>query len=160
MSISAKYSSYKLGNLKIAVFVLVVFSVWCAYDGYYNKTFIEKHTEQVELEDGTTVEKPDHTLIFCQKFPFVGFPLAAIAILSFITKRNKQIVADSDGLILCCGNKIPYNTINEIDHTEYDTKGHFSLKYNQNDKTKSLKLSDKTWDGLEKVLDELISKMS
>ena len=160
MSISAKYSSYKLGNLKIAAFVLVAFSIWCVYDGYYSESFIEKHTETIELEDGTTVEKPDHTLIFCQKFPFVGFPMAAIAVFAFITKRNKQILADSDGLILSCGGKISYDTIQEIDHTEYDTKGNFTVKYNSGGKQKSLKLSNKTWDELDKVLDELISKMS
>jgi hypothetical protein len=160
MSIIAKYSHYKLGNLKIAAGVLIAFSVWCVYDGYYSESFIEKHTETVELEDGTTIEKPNHTLIFCQKFPFVGFPLAAIAVLGFITKRNKQLVADSDGMILSCGEKILYKNIEEIDHTEYEKKGFFLIKYQQNGKQKSLKLSNKTWDELEEVLDELVSKMS
>jgi predicted histidine transporter YuiF (NhaC family) len=46
------------------------------------------------------------------------------------------------------------------DHTDYKKNGKFSLKYTKNSQEKKIVLSDKTWDGLEKILDCLITKIS
>ncbi|MFI4910670.1 MAG: hypothetical protein ACIAQZ_03280 [Sedimentisphaeraceae bacterium JB056] len=152
MNIVAKYSSYRLGNIKIAIGVLIVLSIWCVYDGYHNQKFIDKHTKA----DG----KADHTLIFSQKFPYFGVIATFGFAGAFVKRRRMQLTADDDVLVLSNGKKVPYDNIEEIDHTAFDENGKFSFKYMENGQEKSVTLSKKTWDDLEKLLKHLISKIS
>jgi hypothetical protein len=151
MSIVAKYSNYRLTNLKIAVAVLIVISIWCAYDGYFNEKFIEKHTR-----DG----KPDDTLIFHEKFPYFGVVAAFGVAGSFVHYRKKKVVAEDDAIVISDCEKIPYDAIDEIDHTEFDDSGKFTVKYHSDGGDKTVVLSRKKWDDLEKVLEFLIAKIS
>ncbi len=152
MSVSATYSKHKLGNYRIAVIALVALSIWCAYDGYYNQDFIEKHT----TEEG----KADDTLIFCQKFPFLGIPAALAAGGAFFYFRKKELTADEQALVLSSGKQIDYDKIQEIDHTDFEKKGKFQIKYAENESEKFITLSDKKWDNLNGILEHLISKIS
>lgn len=152
MDIIAKYSSYRLGNLKIAVAVLLGLSVWCVYDGYFNQKFIDKHT---------TVEgKADDTLICHKYFAYIGVPGAAAVLAVFAVKRKKQIIAKNDCLVLEDGSSIAYKSIEELDQTDYDIDGKFKLTYISGGNEKSVVFSNKNWDGLDKLLDFLITKIS
>lgn len=151
MDIVAKYSNYRLGNIKIAIFVLLGLSVWFAYDGYYNPKFIDKHTVE---------GKPDDTLIVHKYFAFFAVPGAAVATAAFFMLRKKQIVAGQDALQINPVCSIPYDSIEEVDHTDYDASGNFTITYADGGVNKKLVLSRKQWDGLEKVLDFVISKIS
>ena len=152
MDLIAKYSSYRLGNIKIAVAVLLGISVWCVYDGYYNQKFIEKHT----IAEG----KADDTLIFHRYFAYFGVPGAIAAAGAYMVLRKKQLTAGDDGLILDNGDKILYKAIEELDHTDYDLDGKFKITYICSGSEKAIFLTNKKWDGLDKVLECLISKIS
>ncbi len=152
MDIVAKYSSYRLGNIKIAIFVLLGLSVWFVYDGYYNQKFIDKHT--------SAEGKADDTLIVHKYFAYFSIPIAAAAAAAFFVNRKKQIVASQDALLISEGCRIPYDVIEEVDHTDFDTSEKFSITYAEGGVNKKLVLSKKKWDGLDKVLEYVISKIS
>ncbi len=152
MDIVAKYSSYKLGNMKIAFFVLLGLSAWCIYDGYFNQKFIEKHT---------SVEgKADDTLIFHKYFAYFGLPAAGAAAALFFVSKKKRIVAGQDALQVSADCRIAYSTIEEVDHTDYDATEKFCITYTDGGTEKKLVLNRKKWDGLDEVLEFVISKIS
>ncbi len=152
MDTVAKYSSYRLGNIKIAIFVLLGLSAWFVYDGYYNQKFIDKHT--------SAEGEADHTLIFHKYVAYFSVPAAGVAAVAFFINRKKRIVAGQDALQVNDGLSIPYDTMEEIDHTEYDTSGKFSITYVDGGANKKLVLTKKSWDNLDKVLEYMISKIS
>lgn len=151
MDIVAKYSKYRLGNIKIAIFALLGLSVWFVYDGYYNQKFIDKHTVE---------GKADDTLIFHKYFAYFGLPGAAAATALFFISRKKMIIADDKGLKLSCGSQIPYDSIEEVDHTDYDTSEKFIITYTEGGSDKKLILTKKKWDSLDGILERVISKIS
>jgi hypothetical protein len=148
MAIEAPLSKYKKQNFLIIAAVLIGAGVWFAYDGYKNPSFIEKHTV-----DGV----PDHTLIFHQKSPpfFIGAGVL-VGVYFFIVK-GKKLVADENELI--SGNvRIPYDAIEKINKTYFDSKGFFILTYTEQEK--EIKISDRTYDNLPAVLDHIVAKIS
>ena len=152
MAIEASLSKYKKGNLKIAMVVLLGLSLWFAYDGYYNKSFIEKHTNEAS--------EADSTLKFNRQSPPYFFGGAIIVGAYYLVIRNKKVVAGDDGLVV--NNKtIAYDSIEKIDKTHFDSKGHFVITYkNQSGQEASQKLSSRTYDNLSPVLEHLIAKIS
>ena len=48
----------------------------------------------------------------------------------------------------------------ELDHTDYDLDGKFKITYICDGSEKAIFLANKKWDGLDKVLECLISKIS
>ncbi|MHC4638410.1 MAG: hypothetical protein ACYTBP_05545 [Planctomycetota bacterium] len=153
MAITAPLSKYKKNNVLIAVVVCIGLAAWLGYDGYMNKTFIEKHT----MDEGT----PDSTLAINRKAPFYLLGAAVLAGIYFVTIRNKKIVADGNELIINDKDRIPYDSIEKIDKTFFDSKGYFVISYKKNEHQESeLRLSDRIYDNLPAVLDELVSKIS
>ena len=88
-------------------------------------------------------------------------PLAALLfIVRFGILKNKKIVAGDTGLVTE-KQTISYDSIEKIDKTHFDSKGYFIITYkNADDGESQLKISDKNYDNLGAVLDELITKIS
>jgi len=151
MPIEASVSKYKKNNFKIAVVVLLGMAIWFGYDGYFNEKFQKKNTE-----NGV----PNSTLAFNQKSPPYLLGGAVIAGVFLLLTRNKKVVADDTGLI-ANNQTIAYDKIEKIDKTHFESKGYFVITYkNQQGDDSQLKLSDKTYDNLGAILDEVVAKIS
>lgn len=153
MAIEAPLSKHKRNTFLIWMVVLIGFGVYCIYDGYFNEAFIEKNTDA----DG----KADSTLLFNQKSP--PFFIAAAVILGvwLLAIKNKKLTADDTELVIDGKKKIPYESIQKIDKTLFESKGHFTLTYRgQNGKEVDITLSDRTYDNLGAVLEHLVAKIS
>lgn len=153
MAIEAPISKFKKKNLIIYIVVCVGLAAWCAYDGYFNEDWIKKHTDT----DGN----PKAYLVFNRKAPsyFVGAALLLVAYL--FTIRNKKIIADENELVISDKERISYDSIQKIDKTNFKAKGFFLITYkNKNGNEVNRKLSDRAYDNLGAILDELVTKIS
>ncbi len=156
MAIEAKLSKYKRNNWLITITVLLVVTGWFAYDGYISEKFQEKHT--ITNEDGEQV--PDSDLVFNRISPpfFLGGAIAA-AICFFLIKDKKVIASDT--AIITERLEIPYDNIEQIDKTKFDSKGFFIITYkNDQGGEQTLRLSDRTYDNLPAVLDEIVKQIT
>ena len=153
MAIEAPISKYKKNGLLIYIVVCLAVSAWFAYDGYRNEKFIEEHT----LENGT----PDSTLVFNRKAPPFGLGIAVLLVGYFLVIKNKKLVADETDLILSATEKIPYDSIQKIEKTHFESKGFFVLTYKDSSgKELECKISKRKYDNLSAVLDHLVGKIS
>lgn len=152
MTIEAPVSKYRKTNLKIYIIACIVVTIWLGYDGYFNKKFIEKNTE-----DG----KPNGTLVFNQKAPpFVAGVAVLLGIYLFVI-RNKKLIAYENELTFSDKEKISCDSIQEINKTKFKSKGYFVITYkDQNGREVKRKISDKKYSNLEAVLDHLVAKIS
>lgn len=150
MAVEAPLSNYKKKNILIIAAVLIGVGGWFAYDGYKNQAFIDKHTV-----DGLA----DSTLNFNRKAPPFMIGAGILLGIYFVMVKGKKIVADENGLI--CGKaEIAYDAIEKINKTHFDKKGFFIITYSDDGQNKELKLSDRTYDNLPAVLDQIVSKIS
>lgn len=150
MSIEAPLSKYRKHNTMIFIGILVILSVWFWYDGHYNQKFIDKHTVN---------GNPDSTLVFNRKSPPYILAAAAIVAIRFWLNKNKKVVADDQGLH-CDGVTIPYDKIESIDKTHFESKGVFIVHYQDSGQKKEVKLSDRAYDNMPAILDHLVSKIT
>jgi hypothetical protein len=152
MAVVAPYCQYKKTNFKIYIVILLIAAIYFAYDGFYNQTFIKKHTN---------IGKPDSTLVFNRKSPPFFLAGAAIFAVWFWKVKDKKLVADDEALVFSEKDKIPYNSIDSINKTNFDTKGFFIIEYKLPDGQKlQRKISDRTYDNLNTVLELLVSKIA
>ncbi|MHC4692602.1 MAG: hypothetical protein ACYS67_07660 [Planctomycetota bacterium] len=152
MAIEAPISKFKRNGLIIWMAACIGAGAWLAYDGYFNEKFKEKHTN----EDGT----PDSTLAFNQKSPpyFIGAGLLLGAYWFVI--RNKKLIADETELVFSDKDKIAYDSIQQINKTYFKSKGRFVITYtDENDKEVNRKISDRSYDNLEPILDHLVAEL-
>jgi hypothetical protein len=154
MAIEAPLCNYKNNNFKLGIIILIVAAAWFAFDGYYSDTFQKKHT----LPDG----KPDSTLVFHRKWGPTSFVIGAVLLAGYFWMvRGKKIIADEQGLIFSEDEKINYDAVQSINKSNFDSKGYFVVVYKDeagNDKKR--KISDKTYDNLAAILDQLVSKIT
>ena len=149
----ATFSKFKKQNLLIFMTIAILAAGYCVYDGYFNESFIKKHTSQ----DGV----PSSTLVFNQKSPPYFVAIAVLFAVRFFMVRNRKITTNDNGLNISRKLAIPFDKIQSINKTNYDQDGYFTLTYKDDSKNeKSLKLSSKTYDNIDTVLDEIISKIS
>ncbi len=153
MAIEAPYSKYRKTNFKIAIVLLVVLAGWFFYDGYFNEKFRKEHSNPSGA--------PDSTLAFNQKSPpWLILAAAAAGVYLFIISSRK-IIAEENELIISHKEKIPYDAIQKIDKTHFESKGFFIITYNDKDGPEvSRKLSDRVYDNLSAVLEHLVAKIS
>lgn len=150
MAIEAPLSKYKKQNFLIIAAVLIGAGLWFAYDGYVNKKFIEKNTV-----DGV----PNSTLNFNRKAPPFMIGAGILLGVYFFVVKGKKLTADENELI--SGSvRIPYDAIEKVNKTNFDSKGYFILTYKDNGQEKDLKVSDRTYDNLPAVLDHIVAKIS
>lgn len=162
MSIEAPISKFKKNNLKIYIGVCIVAALIFGYDGYLSKyewsgRYKSFYTKHVIDNDG----KPTATMKFNIYSPPVFIGAAILLGLYFLSVSKKKIVADENDLILDPNEKIPYDSIQKIDKTYFDSKGFFVLTYKKSDGAQvDRKLSDRTYDNLKEILEHLISKIT
>ena len=156
MPIEAKLSRYKRNNWVIIIVVLAGLGIWCIRDGYYNEKFIEKNTTTNEAGE----EVQGEWLIVNQKAPpFLFAGAIAAAIYLFLIKGKKVIAADTS--LITEKLEIPYDNIEQIDKTNFDSKGYFVLTYKDSQGSEqTLRLSDRTYDNLPAVLDEIVKQIT
>jgi hypothetical protein len=151
MPIVAPISKYKKTNCLIYSFICLILALWFGYDGYINKSFIQKHSN----EDGSA----NPTLIFNQKSPPFFAGAAVLLFIYFLTIKNKKLIADENELKLS-DKKIPYDAIEKIDKTYFDSKGRFTITYSQNNRQCDYTFSSQKYDNLKEILDTLVKKIS
>lgn len=158
MAIEAPISKSRKNNLKIYAAACIIFAIVFAYDGYLSKyewshrsSFYKKH-----IKEG----QPDDTMIFNRISPIFLVALAAVLIGRLRTLTDKKLLADENELIITDKEKIPYDSIQKIDKTNFDSKGFFLITYKNKDGSEvNRKISDKTYDNLEAILDKLVAKI-
>ncbi|MCX5645135.1 MAG: hypothetical protein NTZ17_10705 [Phycisphaerae bacterium] len=153
MAIEASLSKYKRNSFLIGIAACIVFALWFAYDGRVNQEFIAKHT----TEQG----HPDGTLVFNQKSP-PFFAVGAVLIGAYwYAIRNRKLVAAEDALIVAGRRRIPYDAIEKIDKTYFETKGLFTIAYkNESGRLVHCKLSDRQYDNLKPIVDHLVAQIT
>jgi len=153
MAIEAPISKHKKNNYKTYIVVCIIAAIWFGYDGYLSKKFKAAHTQQ----DG----KPDSTLVFNRWAPlfFIG---GAVLFGFYLSKiQNRKIVAGETELVISNKDRIPYDSIQKIDKTYFDSKGYFIVTHkDSNGREVSRKLSDRNYDNLGAILDHLVAKIS
>ncbi len=71
------------------------------------------------------------------------------------------MIADENDLIISDKERIPYDSIQEIDKTHFKSKGHFVITYkDKNGKEVDRKITDRQYDNLEPVLDHLVAEIT
>ena len=153
MAIEAPISKYKKSNYKIAIAVCLGLAIWCVYDGYFNKDFMEKYSDA----EGN----PVGWLVINRKAPPYLLGVTALLVGYLLVLRKKKLIADERELVFSNKNKITYDSIEKIDKTYFEKKGVFVITYkNENGREANRKLSDKKYDNLSAVLDHLVEKIS
>lgn len=153
MAIEAPLGKSKRTNFKIYIAICIGLAIWFGYDGYFNEEFIEKHKDA----EGS----PDSTLVFNQKSPPFFIGAAALLGVYLYAVRNKKLIAGENELVINDKEKISYDSIQKIDKTHFGSKGFFIVTYKNKDGGEvNRKISDRTYDNLAAVLDELVAKIS
>jgi hypothetical protein len=153
MAIEAPYSKFKKNNLKIYIAICIGLAIWCIYDGYFNEKFIEKHTDA----DGN----PKGWLIVNRNAPAYLIGAAVLLGLYLFVARNRKVVAEENQLTISDKKRIPYDSIQKIDKTYFGSKGFFIITYkDENDNEINHKLSDRDYDNLAAILDDLVIKIT
>jgi hypothetical protein len=159
MAIEAPISKHQKKNLKLYAIFCVVFAIVFGYDGYLSKYEWSKRTGFYEehVVDG----KGDETMIFNRYAPIALLFGAAMFMFRHQMIKGRKLVADEDGLFLSDGSKIAYDAIEKIDKTHFQKKGFFVISYKNSVGSEiKLRISDIKYDGLEAVLELLVSKIS
>jgi hypothetical protein len=152
MAIEAPISKHSKTNLVIYIVVCIVVAIYCAYDGYFNKKFIKNHAPD---------DIPDATLILNQKAPPVFIAVAVLFGIKLYLMRKKKLIADENELIFNDKEKIAYDAIQQINKTNFESKGYFLITYKkENGKEADRKISNRTYDNLKPVLDHLVAKIT
>lgn len=153
MAIEAPLSRYKRTNFKIYIGVCLVMAAWFAYDGYFNESFIEEYTN----EDGN----PQWELVLNRNAPPVLVVVAIFIGGCFYAVRGRKVVADEKELVVAGKKRIPYDTIEAIDKTHFERKGHFTIVYKDGTGAeKKQRLTDRQYDNLGTVLDHLVAQIT
>jgi hypothetical protein len=153
MMIEAPTSKFKKTNLKIYIALCVGLAIWFAYDGYFNKTFMQENTN----DNG----QPNATLVINQKAPPFLIGTAGLLGIYFFAIKNKKLLADDRELVMSPQRKIPYDAIEKIDKTYFEKKGVFTITYkDKNGNEVDLKMSDRKYDNLGSMLDHLVAQIS
>lgn len=153
MAITAPLSRYKKNRCLIWMAILTGFAAYCVYDGYFNDVFKANHSD--------AQGNPDSTLVFNRKAPPYLIGTAIFIGTYFFTMRGKKVVAEASELIIDDREKIAYDSIEKIDKTNFKSKGYFVITYKDSTgREVNRKISDRLYDNLEVVLNEIVSKIS
>jgi hypothetical protein len=157
MAVEAPLSKFKKNNVKIFIAVLVGLAIWCVYDGYLNEKFIEEHTKGY----GTENAQPYGWLVVNRKAPPFLIGGAVVLAVYLLIIKDRKLTADDTKLTISGTKSIAYDKIERIDKTHFDAKGYFVITHvAEGGKEADLKLSDRMYDNLSAVLDELVAKIS
>ena len=155
MAIEAPFSKHRRNYMLIWIAVLVGFGIYCIYDGYFNQEFIEENTIKNEAGE----EKMGEWLIVNRYAPYAMIPGAIFMAIRFLMVKDKKIVAGETSLKVGSV-EVPYDSIEKITKTFFDKKGYFTVTYTDGGKEVDLKLSDRNYDNMPAILDELVKQIS
>ena len=159
MAIEAPISKHQKKNLKLYAVFCIVFAIVFGYDGYLSK--YEWSRRRSFYDENVIDGKPNETMIFNQYAPIALIIGAAWFALRHQMIKNRKLVADEEGLVFSDGAKIAYDAIEKIDKTHFSKKGVFVITYkNSGGREIDRRISDRNYDGLEAVLELLVSKIS
>ena len=161
MALVAPISKYKIKTFRIYIVLCVIVAAVLAYDGYLSKyewsyrySFYTKHF----IDKGN---KPDGDMIFNQKAPPYIVGVAVLIGAYLLVIRNRKVVTEDNALVIDGKTSIAYDSVQKIDKTDFDAKGHFTFTYKSPDgKEIDRKISDRDYDNLKAVLDHLVAKIS
>lgn len=152
MTIEAPISKFRRNNGKLYIVACLGFAMWLGYDGYFNQKFIEKHLHQ---------NKPDGTLVFNRNAPIFLIGLSVLLGIQQFVMKNKKLIAGEKELIFSDKDKIAYDSIQQINKTNFKSKGYFLITYKEeNGKEVDRKISDRQYDNLEAILDHLVAEIT
>ncbi len=152
MALEIPSSNYSIKNFLIFGFILLGVSVWFINDGYNpNSNYYKKEMEKGEGQ-------PTLDLKINRATPFLTGAFAIYCFVSMALLKKRKIVADDNGLQIDGKTAIPYSAITKLDKRNFQEKGYFILFFQENGSERALKFSDKHYDKLGLLLDEIISK--
>ena len=152
MAIEAPISKITKSNFKIYIALCMIAAFWFAYDGYFNKKFMAEHTEN---------GKPNSTLAFNRKAPPFLVGAAILLGVYMAAIRNRKLVAEETALVINDREKIPYDSVQKIDKTYFDSKGFFIITYtDESGKEVNRKLTERSYDNLRAIMDHMVEKIS
>ncbi len=128
----------------------LAFAAWFGYDGWINKEYQKEQTR----EDGS----PTANLKFNRYAPIGLLAVAAYALIAAAQTKSRRIIADENGLTITGKAPIPYNSITHIDKRFFEKEGFYTIGYQDAGVDQTLKLSDRKYDNLGLLLDELIRR--
>lgn len=153
MAIEAPLSRHSRNSLVIVIVVLLGFTGWTIYDGFFSESFKATHTG----ENG----EPDSTLMFNQKAPPYLLAMAALVGFRLFQVRQRKIIAQETMVVINNKTKIPYDAIQQIDKTHFDKKGVFVVTYeDDNGKPRTQQFDDRKYDNMKAILDHLVEQIS
>ncbi len=150
MTVEAVGSKFSRNNNYILTAMCLAFAVWFGYDGWMN----EKYQKEETREDGS----PSANLQFNRYAPVGLLAVAAYALFAAAQVKSKRIIADENGLTIPGKDAIPYSNITYIDKRFFEKEGFYTIGYKEAGTEQSLKLSDRKYDHLGLLLDELIRR--
>jgi hypothetical protein len=150
MAVEATGSKFSRHNNLITAVVCLGAALWFGYDGWFGPY----KQKQLAINDG----KPTSNLLFNQYAPVPLTIFAVWALVAALRGKSRKVTADDKGLVLTDGQQIPYGDIVKIDKRKFAKEGVFTLEYQQGGKDKSLTLSDRKYDHLGLLLDEIIRR--
>lgn len=160
MSIEAPYSKFNINGFKLYILVSLIAAGWLTYDGYFSKyEWSPNHKfykEHVIDNEGVA----DSTMQFNKYGPFFLIVLAGYFGFRWNSVKDIKIVGDDNGLDT--GKEvIAYDNIEKIDKTYFKEKGYFVITHkNKDGNEKDVRLSHKTYDNLEALLELIVSKIT
>jgi hypothetical protein len=159
MAIEAPISKFRKNNILIYLGICLILAVVFGYDGYLSKyewslrrSFYDEH-----VKDG----KPDGDMLFNLYSPPFFFAGAVFFGIFYAMIKGKKLLAEENELVISEKKKIPYDSIEKINKTWFESKGFFIITYKDKDgKEINQKISDRTYDGIDKILNHLVGKIS
>lgn len=150
MAVVATGSRRNRQNNYIIVVMCIVFGLWFGYDGWMNKEYQQKETDA----DG----KPKANLIFNRYAPAGLAVLAAYFLVMAVQAGKRKVTADEKGITVEGKPMIPYSSMAKIDKRYFEKEGHFTLEYTAEGKVCKLKLTDRAYDNMGPLLDEVVRR--
>lgn len=160
MSIEAPYSKFNINGFKLYIGACLIIGAVLAYDGYLSKYEwsgrYKFYKEHVVDNEGVA----DSTMQFNKYGPFGLIVLSVYFGFRWNSVKDIKIVCDDNGLDT--GKEvIAYDNIEKIDKTHFKEKGYFIITHkNKDGNEKNVKLSHKTYDNLEVLLELIVSKIT
>ena len=151
MATEANASKFSRNNGFIFAAVCIAAGVWFGLDGWSDSEY-----RQTELESNEG--KPTANLMFNM---YVPIPLAAVAgyfLVTALLASSRKLEADEKGLVINGKKTVLYSEMNSIDKRHFEKEGHFTIEYEQAGKVERLKFSDRKWDNLGVLLDEVVKQ--
>jgi hypothetical protein len=147
MAVAATGSKYTCKTNYLIAAACAAMALWFLYDGWLNEEF--QNDENIS----------DLDLQMNRIWIPAGCGLVIIYCMAAAWRlKSKKIVAAEKGLALSTGQIVPYKSVRQIDKRYFEKEGHFTIEYEEQGGKKQLKLTDRTWDGLGLLLDELVKQ--